>query len=89
MKLKVHLSKLEIAFGLVCLLFSVWSLVSYYRCPAWAADCGGWEQLVAWVGLCFGASFVTSGLLLRQNGAVSWLGHLLIFYAMALVAIYN
>ena len=77
---KRALSWLEIGFGLVALLVSLYSFASQLNCPERAVDCHGWALLTAQLTLDFGSSALVSGLLLRGRGVISWLGHLLLAY---------
>ncbi len=83
--LKLALSKLEISLSALCILLSIYSFSGRFRCPERAIDCGGFEMMGAWVGFCFGVSFLASGLLLRSSGIKSWIGHALLVYAIFLV----
>jgi hypothetical protein len=79
-RLKSALSHLEIGVGLIALLISLYSFLSQLDCPDRAVDCHGWALLIAQFALNVGASALVSGLLLRDRGVISWLGHLLILY---------
>lgn len=83
---KLILSKIEISLGILCNALSIYSFSARFRCPAHAADCGGFEMMGAWFGFGAGVSLIASGLLLRGSGYKSWLGHLLLAYFGFLVA---
>ena len=85
MRFKTVLSYLEIALGLTALLLSVYSFVGQFRCPEGTADCGGWEMLGAQYGYFVGSALLISGLLLQRSGVSSWLGHLVITYAVCVL----
>jgi hypothetical protein len=82
-RFKTALSHLEMGFGLVALLFSLYSFSLQFNCPVRAVDCHGWALLGAQFGLIAGSSSLVSGLLLRGRGVVSWLGHLLLAYSFS------
>jgi hypothetical protein len=82
-RFKLALSYLEIGLGLTALLFSVYSFVGQFSCPVRAVDCGGWQMLGAQFGLDVGLALFASGLLLQAQGIKSWLGHVLIAYALS------
>lgn len=80
-RIKNIIGSLEIIIGTVCLMISLYGKSLKYWYPD-SRSLIGQDALLAIYGLLVAGNLIAAGLLLKKDGANSWLGQLLPIYAI-------